>query len=454
MPLGLPLFRDPESLEQIRKSHEARFPSEQDKDLVDRIVKADEEWRQLEFDAQKTKEEKNAVSKLVGQKKKNKENADEEQAKARELGAEVERLQKAAEEKRAELDTLLPLVGNLVHPSVVVHDDEDYNKIESTYGEKKPADGLQAHNQLLWRIDGYEPERGNKTAGHRGYFLKGPAVMLNQALITYSLQFLTKKGYTPLQPPYFMNKDVMAGVAQLSDFDESLYHVTGEKGDNEKYLIATSEQPICAYHMGDWMQDSDLPIRYAGMSTCFRKEAGKAGKDTWGIFRVHQFDKVEQFCITTPEKSWEMHEEMRNIAEEFLQSLDLPYQVVNIVSGELNNAAAKKYDIEAWFPSYQEYKELVSCSNCTDYQARAMNIRFGEKQDKQYAHMLNSTLCALTRTISCILENYQEKDGVRVPAVLVPYMAGMTFIPFVREPMENKAEKKQQKAKAKKAAAK
>mmetsp|Transcript_15876 Transcript_15876/g.25788 ORF Transcript_15876/g.25788 Transcript_15876/m.25788 type:complete len:453 (-) Transcript_15876:530-1888(-) len=450
MPLGLPLFRDPETLAQIRASHEARFPSDEEKDLVDRIVKADEEWRQLEFDAQKTKEEKNAVSKLVGEKKKKKENADEEQARARDLSAEVDRLQKAAEEKRQELDVLLPLVGNLVHPSVVVHNDEEFNKVEATYGECKSDEDIIPHNQLLWRIDGYEPERGNKTAGHRGYFLKGPAVMLNQALITYSLQFLTKKGYPPLQPPYFMNKDVMAGVAQLSDFDESLYHVTGEKGDNEKYLIATSEQPICAYHMGDWMQDGELPIKYAGMSTCFRKEAGKAGKDTWGIFRVHQFDKIEQFCITTPDKSWEMHEEMRNIAEEFLQSLDLPYRVVNIVSGELNNAASKKYDIEAWFPSYQEYKELVSCSNCTDYQSRAMNIRFGEKQDKQYVHMLNSTLCALTRTISCVLENYQEKDGVRVPPVLVPYMAGMTFIPFVREAMENKTEKKQAKAKAKK----
>ena len=233
-----------------------------------------------------------------------------------------------------------------------------------------------------------------------------------------------------------MNKDLMGGVAQLSEFDEALYKVTG--GDQEKYLIATSEQPICAYHKGEWLQESELPLRYAGVSTCFRKEAGSHGRDTWGIFRVHQFEKVEQFCLTTGdlEKSNEMHEEMREIAEEYIQSMGFPYHVVNIVSGELNNAAIKKYDIECWFPYQKKYRELVSCSNCTDYQSRAMEVRCGGKKmgsrEKKYVHMLNSTLCACGRTICCLLENNQTETGVVVPEVLRPFMGGVDFMPFIR----------------------
>ncbi len=182
-------------------------------------------------------------------------------------------------------------------------------------------------------------------AGHRGYFLKGPGLLLNQALINYGLSFLGARDYTPLQPPFFMNRDAMAGVAQLSDFDEQLYKVSGEDGQ-EKYLIATSEQPLCAFHKGEWLPEKDLPLRYAGYSTCFRKEAGAHGRDTWGIFRVHQFEKVEQFVVAAPEDSARLQEEMITVAEDFYKSLGLAYRVVNIVSGELNNAAAKKYDLE------------------------------------------------------------------------------------------------------------
>lgn len=238
-----------------------------------------------------------------------------------------------------------------------------------------------------------------------------------------------------------MKKDVMAGVAQLEQFDEELYTVSGGDGnsDNDKYLIATSEQPLCGYHMGEWMDEKSMPIRYAGLSTCFRKEAGSHGKDTWGIFRVHQFEKVEQFCIVEGdiEASRKMQEEMIKTAEEFYQSLGFPYQVINIASGALNNAANRKWDLECWFPGYNSYRELVSCSNCTDYQARSMEIRSGGKKmgdrEKKYVHMLNATLCATGRAICCLLETYQEADGVRVPEVLVPYMGGVTFMPFVRD---------------------
>ena len=243
-----------------------------------------------------------------------------------------------------------------------------------------------------------------------------------------------------------MNEDVMARTAQLSQFDEELYKVID--GEDEKYLIATSEQPISAYHSNEWFERpaEQLPLRYAGYSSCFRREAGSHGKDAWGIFRVHEFQKIEQFCLTEPEKSWDEFDRMIDLSEKFYQSLKLPYRVVAIVSGELNNAAAKKYDLEAWFPFQKEYKELVSCSNCTDYQSRNLEIRCGIKKmnerEKKYVHCLNSTLCATERALCCILENYQTEDGFIVPEVLRKYIPGEPeFLPFVRELKPEKAKK-------------
>ena len=241
----------------------------------------------------------------------------------------------------------------------------------------------------------------------------------------------------------------MQEVAQLSQFDEELYKVIGKSsevsGDNsteEKYLIATSEQPIAAFHRDEWLPENSLPIRYCGISTCFRQEVGSHGRDTRGIFRVHQFEKIEQFCITEPgnNKSWEMLEEMISNAEEFNKTLGLPYRVITIVSGALNNAAAKKYDLEAWFPGSGAFRELVSCSNCTDYQSRRLRIRYGQtkklNEDTQFVHMLNATMCATTRTICAILENNQVEDGIIVPEALRQFMPPKykEKIPFVNKP--------------------
>jgi len=276
--------------------------------------------------------------------------------------------------------------------------------------------------------------------GHRGYCLTGYGLFLNLALVNYGLEFLFKKGYTPNQPPFFMLRDQMAKTAQLSDFDDELYKVTEskDKPETDKYLIATSEQPLSALHADEWLQDNDLPIKYAGYSTNFRKEAGSHGKDAWGIFRIHQFEKIEQFVFTKPEGSWEAFDQMIATSEEFYQSLGLPYHVVAIVSGALNNAAAKKYDLEAWFPHQGEYKELVSCSNCTDYQTRELEIRYGVKKQtatrKDYVHALNCTLCATERTLCCILENYQTEEGIVVPEVLRKYIPGQPeTLPYVKE---------------------
>lgn len=205
-------------------------------------------------------------------------------------------------------------------------------------------------------------------------------------------------------------------------------------------------------HRGEWIEEASLPIKYGGISTCFRKEAGAHGKDNWGIFRIHQFEKVEQFILCKPEDSWKIHEEMIALSEEFYQALQLPYRVINIVSGALNDAAAKKYDLEAWFPGYNSYRELVSCSNCTDFQSRNLNVRAGTKKkddkEKRYVHMLNGTLCATERTLCCILENYQTETGLRVPEVLVPFV-GTDFIPYIKEE-EKKEEKKPAKNEQKK----
>jgi len=327
------------------------------------------------------------------------------------------------------------------------------------WGDNRPhtAD-LHPHHHVLHMIDGFEPTVGAEVAGHRGYYLKGWGALLNQALISCGLRFLSSKGYTPIQTPFFMRKSTMSKVAALAEFDESLYKVTGNPGDEETYLIATSEQPCCAIHMNSSIHPKSLPIKYVGYSTCFRKEAGSHGKDMWGIFRVHQFEKIEQFVLTAPDKSWEMQEEMIGISEEFYQNLGLSYRIINIVSGELNNAAAKKYDLEAWFPFQKEYRELVSSSNCTDYQSRRLDIKYGNVKSDDgstpFVHMLNSTLTATERTLCCVLENYQTPKGIRIPDALKPFLAPYTkklqdpdIIPFVKEPPKDKKEKQDRKQK-------
>lgn len=222
-----------------------------------------------------------------------------------------------------------------------VSDTEADNRVEREVGGT-PAPELPAgteplhHHELLWMIGGYEPDRGVAAAGHRAYFLTGAGTQLNIALISYALEFLRKREYSGVQPPYFLNKEAMGAVAELDDYDEQLYHVSGEKGDSEKYLIATSEQPLCTFHRGDWLNPKDLPVKYAGWSTCFRKEAGSHGRDTWGIFRVHQFEKIEQFVVCAPEDSWRIHEEMIATAEDFYKSLGIAYRVITLVSKEVS----------------------------------------------------------------------------------------------------------------------
>lgn len=427
-------------------------------ELVDEIIADYKNWTKIRFDLDALNKKLNALQKLIGQKFKAKEDASELLAQKDQLTNEKKELTETEQKADANLRFKVNQIGNIVHDSVVDSMDEENNEIVRTWkpeglseiGQVAAATNAPAtlsHHEILLRLDGYDPERGVKIVGHRGYFLRQWGVFLNQALINYGLSFLYGKGYLPLQAPVMMNKEVMAKTAQLSQFDEELYKVMD--GEDEKYLIATSEQPISAYHSNEWFESpaEQLPIRYAGYSSCFRREAGSHGKDAWGIFRVHAFEKIEQFVLTEPEKSWEEFDRMIGASEEFYKSLGLPYRVVGIVSGELNNAAAKKFDLEAWFPFQKEYKELVSCSNCTDYQSRNLEIRCGIKQqnqsEKKYVHCLNSTLSATQRALCCILENYQKEDGLIVPEVLRKYIPGEPdFIPYSKELPKNSTSKK------------
>ncbi|KAG2224918.1 hypothetical protein INT45_010867 [Circinella minor] len=410
-------------------------------EIVDEIIELYKDWVKTQFLSDQKNKEINAVQKEIGKKFKAKEDASELLKQKEELQKAKEKLIAEAKEGEASWKAKLGTLGNIVHTSVPTSMDEDNNEVIRTYNhndvEPVKRTDILSHHEVLQRLDGYDQERGANVAGHRGYFLTGVGVDLNLAMINYGLSFLARRGYKKLMTPFFMKKDVMARTAQLSQFDEELYKVSGDGED--KYLIATSEQPISAFHANEWFEKpaEQLPLKYAGYSTCFRKEAGAHGKDTWGIFRVHQFEKIEQFVLTDPEKSWEMFDDMIIHSEDFFKSLGLSYRVVAIVSGALNNAAAKKYDLEAWFPYQGEYKELVSCSNCTDYQSRRLEIRCGVKKmsdrEKKYVHCLNSTLCATERAICGLLETWQREDGLEVPPPLVPYMDGRTFIPYAKE---------------------
>lgn len=463
--LDILLFRDGQggNANLVRESQRRRYA---DPAAVDRVIEADDKRTHLVHLADAFRKLVNDCGRAVAAKKKAKEAdgstdviPDEVKAAAAEGSLkpediaklcvlQIKGLSKFISERSAQVvkdakeaedarDALIAQIGNIVHESVPVDKDEEKgNTVVRTFGET--ARKALNHVDIMQKLGGMDTGKNvTAMAGGRAYVLRGGLVQLQLALINYAMSFLCSRGYTPFYPPLFMNKQVMGEVAQLSQFDDELYKVTGEGDD--KYLIATSEQPIAAYHRNKWFTELPQPIKYAGMSTCFRKEVGSHGRDTLGIFRVHQFDKIEQFVVCNPQngESWRIMEDMAKASEEFYQSLQLPYRVVNICSGALNNAAAKKLDLEAWFPGSGAFRELVSCSNCTDYQSRRLNCRYGQNMRgtaavnvKEYPHMLNSTLCAVTRTMCCICENYQTDEGVVVPEVLRPFMMGKEIIKY------------------------
>ena len=317
-------------------------------------------------------------------------------------------------------------IPNMIHDSVPRGVDGTFNKQVRTWGDIPKFDfEVKDHIDLGLGLDIMDLERASKTAGARFYYLKGGLVKLGQALTAFALDFISKKNYDLIQPPYMINRQSMEGAVIADDFEEVIYKVQ----DEDLFLIGTSEHAIASMHYDEILEGSKIPLRYASISPCFRKEAGAHGKDQKGIFRVHQFEKVEQFVFCRPEESWDEHEKMIQITEEFYQKLEIPYKLMLLSSGDMGKVSAKTYDLEAWMAGQNAYREIVSCSNCLDYQSRRLKIRFREKsnEDTKYIHTLNSTLVAIERTMVAILENNQTKDGlVHVPEVLQKYFGDET----------------------------
>lgn len=421
--LDIKLFRD--NPEIIRDSERKRFRSTEN---VDKVIEFDTKWRETLQKLQELRAERNAISKsFKSAAKEGKDKIQELKQKSSSIKEEITQLEPLVNEYLEERDSFRYKVGNILTPDVPIAEDESGDQVIREFGSPTTFNFKALnHVELVEGIDGAEIQKASAVVGSRFYYLKGDLVLLNLALLQFAIDLLITKGFTPYWTPFFLKKEIMAEAAELGDFSEQLYKIEGE----DLYLIATSEQTLAALHRSEVIDIKELPKKYCGVSTCFRREAGSHGKDTLGIFRVHQFEKIEQFIFCEPDQSAQFQEEIIANAEEIYQKLQLPYRIVNIASGELNDSAAKKMDLEAYFPASQTYRELVSCSNCKDYQARKLDIRCGTLGDKESytnLHTLNSTAIATERTICCILENYQQEDGtIKIPEVLVPYMNGKT----------------------------
>ena len=389
---------------------------------LDDLIRLDKERRELIIKTDDLRKKKNDIALEIAQKKKSGQDATtliEQMRQVSETLSGLETVQTRTESEYTKLALTLP---NLIHESVPIGKDETANKELRKWGKIPQFDfKIKDHIDISQNLDLIDLERAAKVAGARFYYLKNDLVKINQALIHYALDFLSEKNYVPIQTPYMINRNSMEGAIIANDFEDVIYKIEGA----DLYLIGTSEHAVASMHSDEILEGKSLPMRYAGVSPCFRKEAGAHGRDQKGIFRVHQFEKVEQFIFSRPEESWKEHEQMLSIVEEFYQKLEIPYRIMVLSSGDLGKISAKTYDLEAWMAGQNSYREIVSCSNCLDFQARRLKIRFRNRTNDQpqYIHTLNSTLVATSRTLVSILENFQTKDGhVIVPKILQKYV--------------------------------
>ena len=405
----------PEVLREMLKARAVDFD-------LDALIESDQKRREFIIKTDELRKKKNKVALEISQKKKVGEDASSILEEMKKVSSELAKLETEQEEIETRYSKLAFTIPNLIHKTVPVGVDETANKEIKKWGSIPEFDfKINDHIDISEKLGLVDLERAAKVAGSRFYYLKNDLVRLNQSLIHYALDFLSKKEYSLIQPPYMINRQSMEGAVIADDFEEVIYKVDEE----DLYMIGTSEHAMAAMHSKEIIEGKDLPLRYAGVSPCFRKEAGAHGRDQKGIFRVHQFDKIEQFVFSRPEDSWKEHERMLAISEEFYQKLEIPYKVVLLSTGDMGKVSAKTYDIEAWMAGQNAYREIVSCSNCLDYQARRLKIRFRDKtnDDTQYLHTLNSTLIATTRIMVSIMENFQTKDGhIKIPDVLQNYM--------------------------------
>ncbi len=388
------------------------------------IKELDQKWKLVKQQGDKLRQERNSLSQKINEGKKAGKSVRELLKKAKAIPGKIEKEEEKAGKLRKEIDHYLMKLPNILDCSVPKGRDGTENVEVRKQG--KPAGfsfPVRNHVELLESLNLADFERSAKISGSGFYFLKGDVVLLEQALIRFALEVIRSKGYLPVSPPLMMRRQAYEGVTDLSDFETMMYKIDGE----DEYLIATSEHPLTAMHTNEALELSQLPLKYVGISSCFRKEIGSHGIDEKGLFRTHQFNKVEQIIICRPEDSGKFHEELINNIEEIFKALGLPSRVVNICTGDIGTVAAKKYDLETWLPHQGKYREMGSCSNCTDYQARRLRIKFRDRDGKmKYVHTLNSTAVAVGRAIVAILENFQTKEGmVKIPPVLWPYMAGV-----------------------------
>ena len=416
------LKENPEAVRQmLKKRNMTDFP-------LDELIILHRLRGDIIIKTQQLRRQKNLLSEAIAIKKKSKQDASFELAEMKQVSALLDKTESEAIQIEEKFNLLMKALPNLLHETVPIGKDEHDNKIVRQNGSIiKPNFGPKDHIDIATTLDLVDLNRAAKVSGARFYFLKNELVMLNQALINFALDFLSEHNYALIQPPYMIRREPMAGSVILSDFEDVIYKIEQE----DLYMIGTSEHAIASMHMDEILEGIKLPIRYAGFSSCFRKEAGAHGRDMKGIFRVHQFEKVEQFIYCRPDESCREHERMLALSEEFIKQLGIPYRVMLLCSGDTGKISAKTYDIEAWMAGQNAYREIVSCSNCLDYQARRLRIRFRDKtnEETRLVHTLNSTLVATERTIVAILENFQTSSGgVEIPKVLQKYMGGMEQI--------------------------
>lgn len=388
----------------------------------DGLLESDQKRRELIQQTDELRKKKNQIALEIAQKKKAGDDASSILEEMKKLSSELNLLESQQISNEERYSKLAFSIPNLIHESVPIGSDETANKEIKKFGNIPNFDfEIKDHISISETLGIVDLERAAKVAGARFYYLKNDLVRLNQALIHYALDYLSEKEYSLVQPPYMINRESMEGAVITDDFEEVIYKID----DEDLFMIGTSEHAMAAMHSKEIIEGKELPLRYAGVSPCFRKEAGAHGRDQKGIFRVHQFDKIEQFVFARPEDSWKEHERMLEITEGFYQKLEIPYRVMLLSSGDMGKVSAKTYDIEAWMAGQNSYREIVSCSNCLDYQSRRLKIRFRDKtnEETQYLHTLNSTLIATTRVMVSIMENFQTKDGhIKIPHVLQPYM--------------------------------
>jgi seryl-tRNA synthetase len=411
-----------ENPDAIRHSQKVRG---EDVAVVDQLIAADALSRTALSEFETIRAEQNALSKSVGAAKGDEKTALLENAK--ELANKV----KVADAKRSELEAkareYLLKISNLIDLEAPVGSEEDFKVIEEI---GKPRDfkseGFEAkdHVELGKLLKAIDTERGAKVAGSRSYYLTGPGAMLEFALVNFAISSAVKAGFIPVIPPVLVNPAAMEGTGFLGQAAENVYHLE----EDDVYLVGTSEVPLAAYHMDEILEN--LPIRYAGYSSCFRREAGSYGKDTRGIIRVHQFDKVEMFSFIKPEEAKAEHLRLLEWEKDFLKAMEVPFRVIDVASGDLGSSAIRKFDCEAWIPTQNAYREVTSTSNCTEFQARRLNIRYRDESGTKPVATLNGTLVAVPRMIVAILENHQNQDGsVNVPKALRPFLGVDTLVP-------------------------